>query len=370
MSAGEASGDMSAAALAEAIRAIVPDVQFEGIGAERMRSAGFRLHSDAHGWSSMGPAAALGKVPGLFLTMWRHAVALRGHSVDVVVLVDFGAFNLRLAKTLRLIGYRGPVVYYFPPGAWMDRYKQAHAVARWTRPLTAFRHQRDYYRWLGLDIAFFGHPLVSLVAPRPPRPPPPSDGGCVALLPGSRRDEVRRHLERLVAAFTVLRARRPRLRGLIAAANAETEELIAQRAFASEALQVVRGAGPALDAADAAWIASGTAVLEAALREVPTVALYVVAPSEIEVGRRMWHGPYITLPNILLGKEVVPELLQDAATPERLATELELLLADPFRQQANMRDLRSGLGAPDALQRCAQFVVAVARAEPPPPSLL
>jgi lipid-A-disaccharide synthase len=360
VSTGEASGDFNAAALAQAIRRIVPDARFEGIGSERMRAAGFTLTANTRGWASMGPLAALAKIPPLYAIMWRHALRLRARPPDVIVLVDFGVFNLRLAKTLRMIGYRGPIVYYFPPGAWLDRYTQAHAVARYTQPLTAFAHQRDYYRWLGLEVAYFGHPLASLIAPRPPRPAPPPDGGSVALLPGSRKREIERHLPRLLAAFAQLKRARPALRGTIGASDADSEDLSRQllgQAAAGEGLGIVRGSDAALAEADVAWIASGTAVLEAALREVPSVALYVVSEPEIEIGRRMWHGPCITLPNILLGRELIPELLQEAASPARLAEMAAALLDDPTAQLDGVREMRALLGPADALDRCAGFVL-------------
>jgi lipid-A-disaccharide synthase len=366
MSTGEASGDMSAAALAGAIRALRGDAEFSGIGGERMRAAGFDITADTRGWASMGPVEAVAKIPPLYVVMWRHALALRAKPADAVVLVDFGAFNLRLAKTLRLIGYSGPIVYFFPPGAWLDRYKPAHAVAKYATALTAFEHQRDYYRWLGLEAAYFGHPLVSLIAARPARPPAPPDGGSVALLPGSRQAEIERHLGRLVDAFAILRRSRPALRGAIGAAHADARATIdailkTRTPDQLAGLEVVAGSASALDGADAAWIASGTAVLEAALREVPIVALYVVAPNEVEIGRRMWHGPYITLPNILAGAEIVPELLQEAASPAGLADAIAPLLADPSQQVAALRALRAMLGPPDALERCARFVVEAAR---------
>jgi lipid-A-disaccharide synthase len=366
-STGEASGDMMAAALAEAVRAQVPDATFEGIGGERMRAAGFRITADTSGWASMGPLAAIPKIAPLWVTMARHALALRNDPPSVVVLVDFGAFNLRLAKTLRILGHRGPIVYFFPPGAMLDRYKQAHAVARYTAPLSAFARQREYYRWLGLPCAYFGHPLVSLVAPRVAPAAAPADGGTVALLPGSRAREIERHLPRLLGAFAALQARRAALRGVVSAADEDAERQIAAAVARTEpaargALTIARGANAALDGANAAWIASGTAVLEGVLREVPTVALYVVSPREVEIGRRMWRGPYITLPNILLGREAIPELLQDAASPDGLAAAIEPLLADSAAQLDAARALRAALGPPDALQRCAAFVIAAAHA--------
>lgn len=364
MSTGEASGDMSAAALAGAMRALAPGIAFSGIGGDRMRAAGFDITAATRGWASMGPLEAIAKIPPLFVVMWRHAFALRARPPDLIVLVDFGAFNLRLAKTLRALGCRAPILYYFPPSAWLDREKPARAVARYARPLTAFAHQRDFYRSLGLDVAYFGHPLVSLVPPRAARPVAPAGAGIVALLPGSRRGEIHRHLERLVDAYALLRSSRPRLRGLVSAADDDAERVIAsylrERRDAPAGLEVVRGSRAALDEADAAWIASGTAVLEAALREVPAVALYVVSPAQVEIGRRIWTGPFITLPNIVAGREVVPELLQDDASPPRLAAELLRLLADPSEQLARMRELRPALGPPSALERCAAYALEVA----------
>jgi len=363
MSTGEASGDMLAATLADAMRGIDSDLEFCGIGSERMLAAGFRLTAETRRWASIGIVDALARVPPLWAVMWRHALWLRTHPVELVVLVDFGAFNLRLAKTLRMLGYDGPVLYYFPPGAWFDRVTQTRAVARYTRALTAFEHQRDFYSALGLPIAYFGHPLASLIAPRPARVPAPAGGGTVALLPGSRRVEVSRHAGRLFAACALLRERRPQLDVVIGAADADTEGLLrremARHGFSA---RIVRGARAALEQADAAFIASGTAVLEAALLEVPCVALYVLAGAQMKIAERVWHRRYVTLPNMLLERDIVPELLQDAATPRALADTLAALLHDPSGQLAALRDVRGALGAPDALTRCAEFAVTLARA--------
>jgi len=285
------------------------------------------------------------------------------------VLVDFGAYNLRFAKTLRLLGYRRPILYFMPPGAWLDKASQAAAVARYATALTAFAHQRDFYGKLGLPIAYFGHPLVSLVAPRAPRAAAPAGGGVIAILPGSRRGELERHLPPLLGALRIVRAARPRAEFVIGAADSESERTIAHAlkatflpSFAGRGLgvRVVRGAREALDGADAAWIASGTAVLEATLREVPTVALYVIARSQVAIAKRVWREPYITLPNLLANADIVPELVQDAVTAPALADAIEPLLTDPARQVAAMRDVRARLGPGDALQRCAEFAADLA----------
>jgi lipid-A-disaccharide synthase len=355
---------MLAATLADAMREFEPDAMFSGIGSERMAAAGFTLTTKTTGWASLGPIEALRRIPPLLVNLLRHAAWLRAEPWDLVVLVDFGAYNLNLAKALRAIGYRAPILYYFPPGAWLDRGKQAAAVARSTVPLTAFAHQRDFYRGLELGIAYFGHPLCSLVSPRPALPPAPPDGGLVALLPGSRGGEIERHLPPLLAACELLRARRPALRFVVSAADADAERRIGRElARRNLRMPIVRGARAAFDGADAAWIASGTAVLEATLREVPTVALYIVAKAQEELAQRVWlrKHPFVSLPNILLGREIVPECLQAEATPENLANSLERVLADPRAQAAAMREVRAALGKPDALRRCAAFAIALAR---------
>ena len=361
---GEASGDMLAATLADAMREFVPGATFGGIGGERMAAAGFALTTRTTGWASLGPIEALRRIPPLLINLLRHAVWLRASPWDLIVLVDFGAYNLNLARALRALGYAGPILYYFPPGAWLDRPKKAADVVRNAVPLTAFAHQRDFYERLGLGIAYFGHPLGTLVPPRPARGAVPRAGGTIALLPGSRRGEIERHLPPLLDAVALVRKRRPAARFVLSAADGEAQRSIERELERrGEALEVVRGARAAFDGADAALIASGTAVLEATLREVPTVALYIVSRAQEQLARRVWlnRHPFITLPNILLDRAVVPELHQDDVTPQHLADALEAQLADPAATLAGMREVRAALGATDALRRCAAFAVALAR---------
>jgi lipid-A-disaccharide synthase len=353
---------MLAATLAEAMRRIEPDLQFYGIGAERMGAAGFALMARTSGWASMGPLEAIRRIVPLLLMGWKIFFRLFRDRPALVVFVDFGALNLRVAKMMRRFRYPGPVLYYFPPGAWLDRPSQARAVAYCSRPLTPFAHQRDFYHALDLPVAYFGHPLNTLVEARPARPPVPPDGGTVALLPGSRRGEIQRHASRLFEACVLLRAGRPSLDVIVSAADADCERLLrdAMQRTGFEAT-IVRGARPALDAADAAFIASGTAVLEAALREVPAVALYVVSQAQAKIARRIWPHRFITLPNILLEREVVCELHQDDATPQALAAALEPLLRDPAPAITALREVRAALGPQDALERCAEYALELAR---------
>jgi lipid-A-disaccharide synthase len=348
--------------LAEAIRKLDADARFEGIGSKAMRAAGFRLWRDNTGWASMGPAAAIPRIPKLTAAMLRTAFHLLASKPDLVVLVDFGVFNLRLASTLRRFGYAGPILDLFPPGTWLDDEEKARRVSELVIPVTAFAHQYEFYRRLGCRIEFFGHPLTSRYRLRPRRASPPVNGGVVAMLPGSRSGELRRHVPVMAAAYRELKRRRPKLRGIFSAADEPAQRRIT-RALQREPMSdvsVVRGVAAALENADGAWVASGTAVLETALSGVPAVAIYVIPPMLISYGLRMIKHRFITPPNLVLRREVVPELLQDAASPQGLADALEALIEDPVAQYGAFVELREALGPSDALDRCAAFAVALA----------
>jgi lipid-A-disaccharide synthase len=349
--------------LARAIREYDPDARFEGIGGARMREAGFALWRDHRGWASMGPLAAIPRIPKLLNAMLRTALHIATSKPDLVVLVDFGVFNLRLANTLRRFGYAGTIMDLFPPGTWLDNADKARNVSRVSVPVTAFAHQNAFYRSLGARIEYFGHPLVSRYPMRAMRSAPPGDAGVVAMLPGSRAGELRRHLPAMAKAFRELQARRPRLRGVIGAADDRAERTIrgALRREPLRNVDVVRGVEAAVADADAAWVASGTAVLETALLGVPAVGIYIIPPILIRYGHRMIRHRYIMLPNLVLGEEVVPELLQERATPQALAAAIEALMSEPATQYEQFVKLRQALGPYDALERCARYAVELAR---------
>ena len=363
-STGEASGELLASDLLGAMRTRTA-VDAQGVGDLRLERAGVTIVQRNRGWATMGIFEALRSLPRVLPAGVRIALRLVREAPDLVVLVDFGAFNLRLARMLRTLRFRGPIVYYAPPSAWLDSIKRARTVASLCDPLTIFAHQAAFYRSLGLPIGFVGHPLVSTIAPRPPRPAPPAGGGVLALLPGSRAGEIERHTPRLLDALARVREVRPDVRALLVAADDDAakhvEHLLQFRSPLP--LEVVRDTRAALHAADAAAIASGTAVLEAALVETPACALYVLSAAQMKIARRIYRRPYVTLPNLVTGEPVVPELIQENATPAALADALLALLADPLQQHEGYARVRAALGPPDALQRNADWVLAAA-AEP------
>jgi lipid-A-disaccharide synthase len=354
---------MLAVTLLDAMRARGADLQVDGIGGERLARAGVTMVQSNAGWASLGPIDALTKIPRLLAIGTRTAAYLRRTRYDLIIAVDFGAFNLRVLSLARAFGVATPALYYFPPGAWFDNASRARKVAAVSDPLTAFAHQRDFYRSLGLPIGWVGHPLVSTIAPRAPRPPAPKGGGVVALLPGSRAAELERHVPRLLDAFTILRHRRPQVTGLISAADRAAGETIRRELGLRSPMPVtiVDAAATAFADCDAAAVASGTAVLEAALTGVPTIAFYVISEAQARIARRIYHRPYVTLPNLVLGELAVPELMQEAATPMGLADALDHALDHPDEQTDAFHRLRAGLGPPDSLDRCARFALSVAQ---------
>lgn len=318
-STGEASGEINAVLLARAIEKHDPEARFEGIGAERMTGERWTLWRNHTGWASMGPLAAIPRIPPLLITMWRTALHLAQTKPDLIVLVDFGAFNMRLAKTLRMrLGYKPPIMYLFPPATWLDKENVARAVGAMTVPVTAFEHQYEFYKSLRLPVMFFGHPLTSQYELRPPRPAPQLDGGTIAFLPGSRAGELRYHVPAMLAAVRLLRKTRPHLHAVFGAANEQGERAIA-RAIARDRIgnvTIVRGVAAAIADADAAYVSSGTAVLETVLAGVPSIAVYIITPLLVGYGRRIYKGKYITLPNLVSSVNWCPNCCKTMQSPK------------------------------------------------------
>lgn len=364
VSAGEASGDLQASLLVAALAKLNPSLRIRAIGGERLRAAGAEIIEDsvAGGWASMGHLRAYVKIPWLLGRMLAIANGIMSDPPRLLVCVDFGAFNLRMLEWLRFCGYRGQALYYFPPGAWLDRPAQARKVARVANALTPFQHQADFYKSLGLSIDWYGHPLVSHIAPRVPRDP--STPPLVAVMPGSRDGEVDCHLPVLAAAAERLARERGARFRVVAASDALLASIGARwPQSCGGAASVVRSdAATAAVEADFAWVASGTAVLETALVGTPQVTFYRVSDAQYKfVERHLPHllvGP-VTLPNLVLGERIIVELLQHAMSPERLLAETTPLLDDSARRKAMLDGysrMRRALGPPDSLERIAARV--------------
>lgn len=343
--AGEASGDLLAAGLMDALRLRHPQVRFEGIAGPRMRAAGCKALFDSEKLAVMGLVEVLGHLPELLSIRHRLRRHFLADPPDLFIGVDAPDFNLRLERQLRAAGI--PTVHYVSPSVWAWRQGRVRHIGRSVdRMLTLFPFEAGFYEQHGVDARFVGHPLADSIALEVDCEAArralglPEAGPVIALLPGSRMGEVRRLAAPFLHAALRCAAARPELRFVAPMAGPAVRSLF-ERTAAQVAprlnLTVVDGdAHQAMAAADVVLLASGTAALEALLLKRPMVVAYKLAPLSYALmrGLRILRVPYYSLPNWLCGEAVVPELMQHAATPQALATALLQWLEQPQRVQA------------------------------------
>ncbi len=331
--AGEASGDLLGAGLIEALRARHPDARFAGIGGPKMRAAGMETWRDAEELAVMGLSEVLAHLPRLLRLRRDFRQRLLAWQPDVFIGIDAPDFNLRVEKWLKARGTR--TVHYVSPSVWAWRESRAAKMGEAAdRVLCLFPMEPPIYARHGVDAAFVGHPMADAIAFVPDRAAARAELGVtpgipvLALLPGSRLGEIRRMLPVFLAAAARLAAEISALEVLVPAANPACRAAIeAEIAAHGQSLRtrVLDGrAQAAMIAADAVLLASGTAALEAMLCKRPMVVGHRV--SELTYGIVKTFGllktRHVSLPNILAGETLVPELLQDDCTPESIADAL------------------------------------------------
>jgi lipid-A-disaccharide synthase len=336
--AGEASGDLLAADLMQAIRARVPDVQFEGIAGPLMQSAGCQVLFPAEKLAVMGFVEVLAHLPELLRirrTLRRHFL---DHPPDLFIGVDAPDFNLALERRLKRAGI--PTVHYVSPSVWAWRRKRLAGIAKSVDlMLTLFPFEADLYRDRQIPVHFVGHPLADRIPEHCRRRAVrlalklPERGRILALLPGSRRSEVSRLAEPFLGAALWLRNQLPDLQfiaPLATEATREQFEAVRRRVAPDLPVTILESQSrEAMCAADAVLLASGTATLECLLLKRPMVVAYRLSPITYWLARRLLTVPYYSLPNNLAGRSLVPEITQQDVTPERLGEALLGYLRDP-----------------------------------------
>ena len=326
--AGEASGDMLGAALVSAVRERFPGTEFYGIAGPRMMAAGATTLVPMEKLSVRGYVEALRSLPELLSIRSSLAARLAREKPDLFIGIDAPDFNLGLEAKLKRAGI--PTVHYVSPSIWAWRAGRLPAIGRAVdRVLTIFPFEAPLYEKAGIAATYVGHPLADQIPLVPDRADARAQlrladsATAVALLPGSRRGELQAHADLFIDTALRLAARRPGIRFFVPLATRETRDWFETRLYAREArdldLTILFGhARLALQAADCALVASGTATLEGALARCPMVITYKVPALTYRLMMRRALLPYVGLPNILAGEFIVPELLQDHATPENL----------------------------------------------------
>ena len=370
ISCGEPSGDLYAAELAREIRALDPSAAIVGFGGDRLRGAGAELLGDFGGLSVTGLLEVVRVLPRTY-AMYRRLVAdARARRPDVFVAVDFPDFNFTLARALRKLGI--PVVYYISPQLWAWRAGRMKTMRRIAdRVLVIFPFEEPIYRSAGVPVEWVGHPLLDVMPPVAPRQQLLADVGLdagapvIALLPGSRRNEVRAILPGLVSAAALIRQRLPAAQFVLARAPHVPDELLEPlRTLPGPPVTVVEGrADDVLELADVALVASGTVTVQAALHECPMVVVYRLSPLTYRLGRPFVRVSTFAMANLVAGRPVVRELIQHDFTPEAVAAAALALLTDGearARMRADLRNVRTRLGEPGASRRAARAVLDVA----------
>ena len=362
ISAGEASSDMYAARLATALRSRVP-ATFFGMGGPRMAEAGVELVADYHEVAVVGITEVLHKIPTVIGVQNRLAREAEKRRASLAILVDSPGTHLGVARRLKRSNI--PVGYFIGPQVWAWRAGRVRVVKRLVqRMVVIFPFEEKIYRDAGVPVDFVGHPLVDTVRPRMTRAEFAGQHGLdasrpiVTILPGSRPNEIAQNYARIVAACERL-VQPGNVQFVHAVAHGLGPELLARHAKASVKIVRVQDATyDALAAADCAIVASGTATVEAALLNTPMVVVYRVAPVTASILRHMVRTPFIGMVNLIGGKLVCPELIQDDFTPAAVETEGRRILESTDARdemKAGLAQVRAKLGPGGAIERAADI---------------
>jgi lipid-A-disaccharide synthase len=350
MVAGEASGDLLGSHLLQALKARLPLLSAYGIGGPRMGSQGFDAWYPMEQLAVRGYVEVVRSLPGLLATRRELRRRLIAAPPDLFIGIDAPDFNLDLETALRARGI--PTVHYVSPSIWAWRGERVNKMKRAAdKVLALFPFEPPIYEKAGVPAAFVGHPLADQLPELPDRDAAreqlrlPYDANVVALLPGSRQSEVRAMAELMIAAAKLMRNQAAKLHFLVPLVSRQTRLIFEGALYRQRAedlpLTILFGhAHDAMTAADVVLVASGTATLEAALLKRPMVITYRMPAASAWIMKRKAYLPYVGLPNILAGEFIVPELLQDDATPENLAQAVVNLMNDKLvRERLEQRFL-------------------------------
>ena len=365
-SAGEPSGDLHGSNLIQTLRSLDPATQIIGFGGPRMQAAGAELLYPLTDLAVMGLRRVVGKLPTFFRLGADAERAFRVARPDAVVLIDYPGFNFALGRRAHAAGI--PVYYFVPPQLWAWRSGRVRDLRKWcSGVLSALPFEHDWFRARGVPTHYVGHPYFDELATQRPdadfvtrvragsRP-------VVALLPGSRDQEVAGNAGMMLAAAARLKDARPETRFLVAAFNARHAGVVRDLANATGVpVEVHVGRTPeVIDAADACVAVSGSVSLELLYRLKPTVVVYRMKPLSLWLARRLVKTKYFTLVNLLAGEELFPEIATSRDESAEIARRVEGWLANPTERESlvsRIRELRDRVAVPGACARVAAFLL-------------
>lgn len=369
--AGEASGDLHGAALVRAIRSMDQGISVSGIGGKKMEDAGVELIAHASDIAVVGltEVFSFSKAVRILKALRKMRSLLKNTRPDLLVLIDFPDFNLNLARTAK--DFKVPVLYYISPQIWAWRRGRVKTIAsRVDKMAVILPFEKEFYRSAGvnIDVEYVGHPLMDQIPDGLDRETISAELGLdkgrpvLGLLPGSRSEEIKNLLPSMIGAAEILSSRHNGLQCVLPMAPTITDELI-QSFISHTSFKIIaarRDIYSILKVCDLALVTSGTATLETALMGVPMVVAYRVSPLSFMIGKMVIKVPYVSLVNLIAGDGIVPEILQDEATPEGLAERASVILDDEeYRNDMIMKlnRVRESLGGKGASQRTAHIAM-------------
>lgn len=370
ISVGEASGDLHGASVANALKQLRPEIELVGMGGQAMRTAGVEIIYDIADLGVIGIVEVIKNLRRLFRLRDFLADYMRANRPDALVIIDYPGFNVRLAKVAKKLGI--PVISYISPSAWAWGRGRAKEVAETVQRVAAiFPFEADVYREAGANVTFVGHPLLDIVKPNMERAAAFDYFGAspdfprVLLMPGSRKQEILNLLPDMLAAAEKITQQVPGCQFFLPVASTISREMLRTllNKYNVHVTLTNDQTYDLMNICDVAVAASGTATLETSLLKVPTVIIYRVAMLTYLIGKQLVKIPDIGLPNIVAGRRIVPELLQDDVNPEAIAAETVRLLIDgEARRQvlADLEEVHTKLGETGAVNRVAEVILEVA----------
>ncbi len=366
MSAGEASGDMHGGAVAAEIKRLHPEIEIFGMGGEDMRKSGVRIIYDIENLGIIGVVEVLKHLPLFFKLRDLLKEAMLKEKPDVLVCIDYPGFNMKIAHMAKELGI--PVVYYIAPTIWAWNKGRAKNIVRDVKAVASiFPFEADAYRKAGANVNFVGHPLADTV-----KPSMSFDEAMdyfhgdrnkkrILLMPGSRKNEVQGLLPVMLQGAEKMAAETDCQFFIPRASTIPLDFLKSIIGNTKLPIEITEGKQyDLMQICDACVASSGTATLETALMELPTVLVYRLSPITWQLAKLLVHVKYAGLPNLLLDKEVTPELLQDKVTADNISSIVIPWITDPAAREKNveaLKEVRQALGGGGAVRRVAELII-------------
>ena len=369
-SAGEVSGDLHGAAIAKALKKIQPESKLFGFGGEKMRAAGVDILYDMKDYNVMGFWEVLKNLRRMFKLRDDLLKVIQREKPDLLILIDYPDFNWRLAKKAKKLGV--PIFSYIPPSAWAWRKGRAKLVAKLADKIVAiFPFELPVYESVGANIEFVGNPLIDSVKPEMDKAAAAKyfatdlKNPNILLLPGSRQQEVMILLPEMLKAAEVVYAKYPKTQFYLPAAATISRTMLQTiiEPFHVPIHITDTYTYDLMNICDVALATSGTVTLEAALMELPTVVLYKMSPISYFIGNLLIHVTNFSLPNIIAGERIIPELLQQEVNTERITREILALFkgtAGAAAVKLMLAQTKAKLGQPQAVDRIAKLIIETA----------